>query len=121
MAEYRETGRIILALPTETGTSSKGNTWVRQGYVLETEEQYPRQIHFELWNDTANNNQLSVGESVVVALAISSSEWNGKWFTRVKGYRVERLGASLPPQIQNAPTVQSPATMQASSGDDLPF
>ena len=43
------TGKIILALPEMSGTSKAGNAWKKREYVLETQEQYPKKIHFDFF------------------------------------------------------------------------
>ena len=44
------TGKIILALPEMSGTSRAGNAWKKREYVLETQETYPRKIHFDFFH-----------------------------------------------------------------------
>ena len=44
-------GRIIHVLPLQEGVSKAGNPWKKQEYVLETEEQYPRKVCFNLFGD----------------------------------------------------------------------
>ena len=39
-------GKIIVALPEQAGVSKAGNNWKKKEYVLETQETYPKKIHF---------------------------------------------------------------------------
>ena len=41
-------GKIIQVLPLQEGVGRNGNPWKLQGYVLETIENYPRKVHFEV-------------------------------------------------------------------------
>ena len=42
-------GKIIAILPIQGGTSKSGNEWKKQDYILETHDQYPKKICFNLW------------------------------------------------------------------------
>ena len=39
-------GKIILALPEQSGVSKAGNNWKKREYVLETMETYPKKSAF---------------------------------------------------------------------------
>lgn len=43
-------GKIIAVLPPKSGTSARGG-WKSQQYVLETEEQYPKRLLFEVFGE----------------------------------------------------------------------
>ena len=43
-------GRIIAVLPEKGGVSSRtNNEWKSQEYVLETHDQYPKKMCFNVW------------------------------------------------------------------------
>ena len=122
-------GKIILALPEQSGTSKAGNEWKKREYVLETHESFPKKVHFDLFGQKADQYPLSVGDEITLSFDISSREYNGRWFTSISGWKVEKAVA---PQAQGVPTapVQDypgavpppPAVDFASDGnDDLPF
>jgi hypothetical protein len=135
------TGRIVQLLELQTGVSARGD-WKKQEFILETEEQYPRKICISLWGDRINDIagiQLSK-EIITVSVTLESREFNGRWYTDVKGWRVQRAGQVLvdqAPNQVNASQGQSvvssqvpPAALSAddfakpeenSSFDDLPF
>lgn len=139
-------GRIIQVLPLQSGVSkASGKDWKKQEYILETfDAQYPRKICFNLWGDNVDRVALQVGEDVTVQVDIESREFNGRWYTDVKAWRVDRglvsLGnaiatpaTSQPPTGFAQPTPPSPfnplagtPTVQADAAsfgaaDDLPF
>ena len=58
------TGKIILALPEMSGTSRAGNAWKKREYVLETQETYPRKIHFDFFGERADQFPLNVGDII---------------------------------------------------------
>ena len=44
-------GKIIQVLPLQEGVGRNGNPWKLQGYVLETVENSPRKVHFEVFGE----------------------------------------------------------------------
>lgn len=129
MAELIITGRIIQKLPMQSGTSKAGNPWRKQEYVLETNDNFPKQICFNFFGDRIDQNNLEVGENVKVSIDIQSREWNGRWYTDVSGWKAEKVDvessvAQQPSAPQNnVPT--DPFAPQSFAGgdakDDLPF
>lgn len=88
-------GKIINVLPMLEGTSSKGNVWKSQPYVLETEEKYPKKVYFEVFGEESiKRNPAQVGDVVTISIDIESVEYNGKWFTKVRAWKIE--GGSVP-------------------------
>ena len=85
-------GRIIHVLPLQEGVSKAGNPWKKQEYVLETEEQYPRKVCFQLFGDRVDQFPMAVGEEVVVSCDIESREYNGRWYTTVRAWKVDKVG-----------------------------
>ena len=43
------TGKIIAVLPEQSGVSKAGNEWKKQEYVLETHDQYPKKVCFQIF------------------------------------------------------------------------
>ena len=119
-------GKIIVALPEMSGVSKSGNNWKKREYVLETQETYPRKVHFDFFGDRADQYPLSVGDDITLSFDIESREYNGRWFTSIRGWKAEKNGAAQPAAqpFQNMPDVPpAPAfdPMQSSSDEDLPF
>jgi len=106
-------GKVVAILEVATGEGKNG-TWKKGGYVIETEGQYPKTVAIELFNDTLENHCPKVGEVVTSHLNITSREYNGKWYSNVGAWKVEKSDASndAPPQ-QNIGGGAEP--------DDLPF
>lgn len=84
-------GKIIQELPLQKGIGkTSGKEWQLQAYVLETQEQYPRKVHFELFGeDRVKANKCSVDDIVKVSYDIESREFNGRWYTSIRAWRVE--------------------------------
>lgn len=109
-------GKIIQVLPLQSGIGkASGKEWKKQEYVLETIDQFPKKICFNLWGDAIDRAQLHEGEDVTVQIDIESREFNGRWYTDVKGWRVDRGFVSLNPGIGGAPAPQPMATPQPPS------
>ena len=88
MAEI--TGKIIAVLPTRSGTSARGTQWSSQTAVIETHEQYPKRVAFDVLGDRIAEFNLQVGEEVTVSFDINAREFNGKWFNSVNAWNVVR-------------------------------
>jgi hypothetical protein len=84
------TGKIIQVLPEQGGVSkTSGKEWKLQAYVLETQEQYPKKVHFEIFgDDRIKSNQCNIDDMVTVSFDIESREFNGRWYTSIRAWRV---------------------------------
>ena len=90
-------GKIIVALPEQTGVSRSGNNWKKREYVLETQETYPRKVHFDFFGDRADQYPLSVGDDITLSFDIESREYNGRWYTSIRGWIAEKAAAGAMP------------------------
>ena len=109
-------GKIIQILPEKSGVTKSGNPWRVQPYVLETVEQYPRKVYFEVFGDERIKNiNVKVGDEVVVSFDIESREYNGSWYTVVRAWRV------VPASEAAAEPAPADTTFDNSGDGDLPF
>lgn len=122
------TGKIIVALPEMSGQSRAGNAWKKREYVLETQETYPRKVHFDFFGDKADQFPLSVGDTVKLSFDIESREYNGRWYTSIRGWKAEKLDtmgqAAAPQDYPSMPEQPAAGSMPFPGGDttdDLPF
>ena len=109
------TGKLIQKLPVQSGVSSSGNNWSKAEFVIETVEQYPKKVCANLWGDRARAlDQFQEGSLITVSFDLESREFNGRWYTDVKAWKVEAAtpaavagapaqGYNMPPQQQYAP------------------
>ena len=121
------TGKIIAVLPERGGISKTGNEWKMQEYVLETHEQYPKKMCFNVFGaDKIAQFNIQAGDELTVSFDINAREYNGRWYNDVRAWRVERgtvaaAGAADIPVI-NAPKVEVPDFGKSDNdADDLPF
>lgn len=85
-------GKIIHILDEKSGKSANG-TWRKQEFVLETDNQYPKKICFMAWGDKIDQFAIKQGETVTVSIDLESREYNGRWYTDVKAWKVSRESA----------------------------
>lgn len=86
-------GKIVELLPLKSGQSANGE-WRKQEYILETDSNYPKKICFMAWGDKIDQFALKQGDTVEVAVDLESREYNGRWYTDVKAWKVSKRGSS---------------------------
>lgn len=116
-------GKIEKILPEEKGVSKAGNQWVKQEFVIETADQFPRKVCFTLFNDkvglVANVNP---GDEVDVSFDVESREYNGKFYHNLNAWKIDKSSPAKgggefmpPPGMDDIPP-------EASEDEgDLPF
>lgn len=108
------TGKVTHRLPVQSGESQRG-PWQKVGVIIDTLDQYPKQICFTCWGDLCDMAKtLKQGEVITAAINIESREYNGNWYTDVRAWKIERGQTAQ----QTAPVHQEPAMEES---DDLPF
>jgi Domain of unknown function (DUF3127) len=108
-------GKVIQLLPMQSGMGKKGQ-WKKMEFIVETQSQYPKKVCFSLWGDKIDQYNLVVGDMVNIAVDLESREYNGRWYTEARAWKVDKTGASGPP----APD-EEPFFTDSSSSEDLPF
>ena len=87
-----------MVLPKRSGTSQRGNQWRSITYVLETQEQYPKKLAFDVTNDKIDQLNIQFGEILTVQFDINAREYNGRWFNSVNAWNVIRQTQQSPAQ-----------------------
>lgn len=88
------TGKLIMVLPMQQGTGKSGTPWQKQEFVIETIEQYPKKICANLWGDKADILQtIQPGAIVKMSFSLESREFNGRWYTDVRAWKLELADA----------------------------
>lgn len=128
-------GKILHVLPAKSGVSAQsGKSWMTQQYVIETDGKYPKKVPFEIFGeDKIKQFNLQVGDEVTIQFDLEGSEFNEKWYVRVKCYNVTKTDLfGQQPQPQPVPQTviypdkpqpaPQPANVEPQDGaDDLPF
>ncbi|MGB4654112.1 MAG: DUF3127 domain-containing protein [Bacteroidales bacterium] len=124
------TGRIVKILPLLTGEGKNG-PWKKQEFVVETnlESQYPKKICFSMWGDRIDQSPINENENVKVFFDIESREYNERWYTDCRAWRVDKLvskpaASETQSQVPTDPASQPTSIEQGQEfieEDDLPF
>lgn len=120
------TGKVVQVLAVESGTSKMGNAWQKQNFVIETLGRYPKKICFQLFGENVSVCP-AIGDEVKVLFDAESREYNGRWYTQLNAWEVEKQGAQpAQAQTQQYQQVQQPQAVQVQQArpqreDDLPF
>lgn len=145
-------GKLIQKLNIQSGTSARGE-WAKQEFVMEYQEgNFPTKACFSVWGQdkVKELENFKPGDDIKVSFNISSREYNGKWYTDLRAWRITSAsqqmaatGAAPVPSAsqyghsstaQNVPAGFTPSGIQQSSvpaptlddmpgedNDDLPF
>ncbi len=126
------TGKIIQIMPETSGVSKAGKEWKKQEFVVETFETYPKKVCLSTMGDKTNDlKKFSVGSVITASLNIESREYQGRWYTDVRAWRImEGAGNTSSGNDQSMPQMQSarrpepvgdPMSAEQEATDDLPF
>lgn len=116
--------RIVRVMEVITGSSS-GREWKKREFLGETDGQYPKKILFGLWGDKVEDPNLKEGNQVTVSFDLESREYNGRFYTDVKAYRISGAKEnqfSAPSNMGSSmPEPSAPPLSSTEADDDLPF
>lgn len=94
-------GKIIAVLPERSGISARGE-WKCQTYVIETQEQYPKKMAFDVFGaDRIVNFGIQVGMVVDVSFDIDAHEYQGGYFNQIRAWDVKNVAQQNPAQGVN--------------------
>ena len=118
-------GRIARKLNIQSGATARG-PWQKQEFILEYQEgNFPTQVCMNVWGEDKVKElaRYQVGDKVKVSFNLSSREYNGRWYSDIRAWRIEPAGqasqVALPPPSAPMP---SPDDMSSPLDDtDLPF
>jgi hypothetical protein len=82
-------GVLKQILPLESGETKSGKAWQKQTIVVETQETYPKLIAIEVSEKAISRLQdYQIGHTITCSINIESREYNGKWFTSVRAWKI---------------------------------
>ncbi len=87
------TAKLIQLLPLQTGNGKNGQ-WKKQDIIVETEGTYPKKVCISIWGDKISESLLKPGSMLNISFDVESREYNGRWYTDVKAWKVEPAGAA---------------------------
>ncbi len=128
-------GKVIQVLNKTEGTSARG-PWQRQDVLFEMVQEFSRKLCVTFFNKPDDVARLRVGELYTVSVNVESREFNGRWYTDVRAWRVQpkqQAPAPEAPMPDYPPYAGAPAAAPTTGGspmapaapveevDDLPF
>jgi hypothetical protein len=143
-------GKVIAILEARTGVAkTTGNPWMIQEYVIETHEQFPRRMSFNVFGeDKIRQFNIQLNEEINVFFDINAREYQGRWYNDIRAWRIDRVtpgeipaaGTAAPtaapfppagadnaaapaaaPAVAAAPAQEVAPFTDSDSTDDLPF
>jgi hypothetical protein len=119
-------GKITHVLPEQSGEGRNG-TWRKKEYVIEMPGTYPKSVCFEVWGNNIDAFSIQQGDEVTASIDLESREYNGRWYTNVKVWKIskETSNAASPPAPANGdsswPSPDDDVSSSTEEFDDLPF
>jgi hypothetical protein len=122
MMTMQITGKLVQVLPLQSGEGKNG-TWKKQDVIIETGGNYPKKVCISFWGDKIDESKLQSGNELTIDFDIESREFNGKWYTDVKAWKVALAGAAPSGGGQQGAPMPTEEPPLASEGDmdNLPF
>lgn len=117
-------GRLIQKLGIQSGKSARGD-WAKQEFVIEFQEgNFPSKACFSVWgaDKVKDLEKYQPDDQIKVAFNVSSREFNGKWYTDLRAWRISPAGAQAPASGYGAPAYgqNTAGTAPASGYQDVP-
>lgn len=120
-------GTVYKIMPVTKGTSARGD-WQRQDVVFDYNDgsTFTRKICVTFFNRPDDVAKLREGSAYSVSVNIESREYNGRWYTDIRAWRLQPKQAEAPtaPMPDMPPLAEEPSYASApaaSEVDDLPF
>jgi len=108
--------KLIQLIPLQSGKGKNGE-WKKQDIIVETEGQFPKKICISIWGDKINEVLLKPGNELKIDFDIESREYNGRWYTDIKAWKIELASASN----QSNSNLTDNSEDSKREDDDLPF
>ncbi|MDR0907408.1 MAG: DUF3127 domain-containing protein, partial [Rikenellaceae bacterium] len=117
-------GVVFRILPPVSGTSARG-VWKKQDVVFEIPGEFSRKVCVTFFGDRADDAaSLKEGDRAEVSVNVESREYNGKWYTDVKAWKIIKKSSEQPvastPPAYDAPFNEASLPAEPADVDDLP-
>ncbi len=119
-------GVVYRIMPQQSGTSARGQ-WQKQEVIFEQPDEFSRKVCVTFFGDRVQDAAtLQVGEKVNVSCNIESREYNGRWYTDVRAWRIQKVQPEQPaaapiPDLPPFETAEPAMPVGGDQFDDLPF
>ncbi|MEI6507859.1 MAG: DUF3127 domain-containing protein [Bacteroidota bacterium] len=117
------TGKIIQIMNETSGQSKTGNNWTKQEFVIETADKFPKKVMMSVMGDKVQElKKFKTGDEIKASLNIESREYNSRWYTDIRAWKIEGNGSqSSSGSDNNFYADADPSFTPDSASDDLPF
>ena len=119
-------GKIINIGNLNEGTTKNGAAWAARDITIEeTVNEHPQKACFNYFKSGEYTTYVTdfegfqLGQEIEVEFNIDASEWKGRWFTKLKAWKINKI-ASLP-EVPKFKDPMNPPIQTAVGDDDLPF
>ena len=112
-------GVVVNLLPLQSGQGKNG-TWKKQEFILETPGQYPKKVCMNLWGEKVDEIKISIGDKITASINIESREYNGRWYTDVRAWKIQKESGGKS-GMESPPPSEENFVPDNSGTDDLPF
>jgi hypothetical protein len=112
-------GKVVQLLPLQSGMGKKG-PWKKQEFIVETQGQFPKKVCLSVWGDKVDQFNVAVGQSINASIELESREYNGRWYTEARAWKLDRSASSnsdMPPPPADEPFMAD----SNNTSEDLPF
>ena len=119
MSDLKLKGSITKIQDVQEGSSNAGKNWKKLGFVVQTEGDYPKNVHFSVFGEEKVDNFMKynkVGQNVEVSFNVESREYNDRYYTDLQAWKVFTIK-----QEEEVALVDDGFHSAKSVGDDLPF
>lgn len=116
--DLKITGTVQQILEEQSGTSKNG-PWRKQDFILKTGGEYPKPVCITQWGDNIDKFDVKEGEEITAYIDIQSREYNDRWYTDVKAWRIDKGDSGQDPRPQ--PEDHGSVVDLPEDDDDLPF
>lgn len=116
-------GTVYKIMPVTKGTSARGD-WQRQDVVFEMQDgPYTRKICVTFFNRPDDVARFKEGATYNVSVNIESREYNGRWYTDIRAWRIQPKQAEAPAPMPDMPPLGEEPSYASTPAevDDLPF
>ncbi|MCQ2133459.1 MAG: DUF3127 domain-containing protein [Bacteroidales bacterium] len=110
-------GTLLRKMDVQSGRSARGD-WAKQEFLVEFQEgKFPTTAVFTAWGQdkVSELDKFSAGDQVKVAFNISSREYQGRWYTDLRMWKISEAGVASAPSAPAAPAAPAARAPMASS------
>jgi len=85
----------LMEVQSEQSGEGKNGRWVKQTFIAETMDQYPKKIAFTAFSEQiiSQLKATSIGSTVKVNFRVESREYNGKWYSDIRAFGLTSMSA----------------------------